>query len=357
MAAASRRNRAPAAEATIREVARAAGVSVATVSRVLNGKGPVAAETSQRVRESAQRLQYLPHAAARSLITRRHQTMGVLLPDLYGEFFSELIRGIDLAARARGYHLLVSSSHSDARRGGRDGAGDARPGRRARRDAALGAARADRFPTCRPSCSTRRARRPSPRLAARRQPRRRARHGASPRRARPPAHRLHRRTARQPRRRRAAARLPRGAGRPRPRGERRARVRRRLHRGGWTRGGAPLDRPAASVRARSSPPTTPSRSASSPPCAAAGVAVPRDVALGGFDDIPLARLVSPPLTTVRVPIAELGARAVERLFAAVDGADQRAEDRPPQDETVLTQLIARASSAPPSVYRTKEREP
>jgi LacI family transcriptional regulator len=56
----------------------------------------------------------VPHSAARSLITRRTHTIGALLPDLYGEFFSELIRGIDLAARARGLHLLVSSSHDDA---------------------------------------------------------------------------------------------------------------------------------------------------------------------------------------------------------------------------------------------------
>ena len=48
---------------------------------------------------------------ARSLITGRTNTIGAVLPDLYGEFFSELIRGIDLAARARGLHLLVSSSH------------------------------------------------------------------------------------------------------------------------------------------------------------------------------------------------------------------------------------------------------
>lgn len=100
--------------ATIRDVARAAGVSVATVSRVLNGKGPVAAETSLRVRAEAERLRYHPHAAARSLITRRSYALGVILPDLHGEFFSELIRGIDLAARARGYHLLVSSAHSDS---------------------------------------------------------------------------------------------------------------------------------------------------------------------------------------------------------------------------------------------------
>jgi LacI family transcriptional regulator len=99
--------------ATIKEVAREAGVSVATVSRVLNEKGPVRDETRQRILEVAGRLGYSPNAAARSLSTRKTGTIGVLLPDLYGEFFSEVIRGLDLAARRSGYHILVSSSHSD----------------------------------------------------------------------------------------------------------------------------------------------------------------------------------------------------------------------------------------------------
>ncbi|WP_158881740.1 LacI family DNA-binding transcriptional regulator [Rhodanobacter sp. L36] len=99
------------AAVTIKDVAREARVSVASVSRALNGGNGVTAETGQRIREVAKRLRYVPHAAARTLITRRTNTIGALLPDLHGEFFSELIRGIDLAARARGFHLLVSSSH------------------------------------------------------------------------------------------------------------------------------------------------------------------------------------------------------------------------------------------------------
>ena len=55
----------------------------------------------------------MPHGGARSLITRRTSTIGVVLPDLFGEFFSEAIRGIDRAARAAGYHVLVSGSHGD----------------------------------------------------------------------------------------------------------------------------------------------------------------------------------------------------------------------------------------------------
>ena len=98
--------------ATIRDVAREAGVSVATVSRVLNGSAHVSEATDRQVRAVANRLNYWPNGAARSLITSRTSTLGVLLPDLHGEFFSEVIRGVDLAARRAGYHLLVSSSHA-----------------------------------------------------------------------------------------------------------------------------------------------------------------------------------------------------------------------------------------------------
>jgi LacI family transcriptional regulator len=96
---------------TIKDVAREAGVSVATVSRVWNEAAFVSPETRQRVAAVATRLGYSPHGAARSLITRTTHAIGVLLPDLYGEFFSEIIRGIDHTAQAGGYHILVSSSH------------------------------------------------------------------------------------------------------------------------------------------------------------------------------------------------------------------------------------------------------
>ncbi len=100
--------------ATIKDVAREAGVSVATVSRVLNDSAAVSETTRVHVREVAVRLNYWPNGAARSLITNRTQVIGVLLPDLFGEFFSEVLRGMDSSARRAGLHLLVSSSHADA---------------------------------------------------------------------------------------------------------------------------------------------------------------------------------------------------------------------------------------------------
>jgi len=98
---------------TIKVVAAAANVSVATVSRVLNNHSNVTADVRDRVLRVADKLRYTPHAAARSLSSRRNRMLGVVLPDLYGEFFSELVRGVDQAAREHGLHLLVSSYHGN----------------------------------------------------------------------------------------------------------------------------------------------------------------------------------------------------------------------------------------------------
>lgn len=99
---------------TIKDVARKAKVSIATVSRALNKTGTVRPEICERVLDAARKLRYTPHGGARSLIVGRTHTIGLLLPDLHGEYFSELIRGVDRAARARGLHLLVSSSHGSS---------------------------------------------------------------------------------------------------------------------------------------------------------------------------------------------------------------------------------------------------
>lgn len=97
---------------TITDVAKAAQVSIATVSRVFNKSGRVDPETRRRVMEAANALNYIPDARGRSLSTRRAEVIGLLLPDLYGEFFSEVIRGADQTARQNCYHLLLSSSHN-----------------------------------------------------------------------------------------------------------------------------------------------------------------------------------------------------------------------------------------------------
>jgi len=97
---------------TIKDVAKQAAVSTATVSRVFNNTGPVDEETRQRVLDVSKELRYTPNAAGRSLSTKRTDALGLLLPDIYGEFFSEVIRGADQTAQQNRYHLLVSSSHN-----------------------------------------------------------------------------------------------------------------------------------------------------------------------------------------------------------------------------------------------------
>src|SRR6267378_618935 len=99
---------------TIKDVARESDVSAATVSRVINGHGNVTDATRARILGVAARLRYVPDSAARSLITGRTHTIGVLLPDVYGEFFSEIIRGMDQAARSRNLHLLLTGVHDSA---------------------------------------------------------------------------------------------------------------------------------------------------------------------------------------------------------------------------------------------------
>ncbi len=102
------------ASATIRDVAQVAEVSVASVSRALNGHSSVHPDTRARVLAAAKALGYVPHAGARSLSLARSHAIGVVLPDLHGEFFSEIVRGMDREVGARGYHLLLSNMHADA---------------------------------------------------------------------------------------------------------------------------------------------------------------------------------------------------------------------------------------------------
>ena len=98
-------------EITIRDVAYKADVSVASVSRAFNGLSNVRDETKARIMAAAAELGYVPHAGARSLSMARTQGIGVVLPDLHGEFFSECVRGMDREAHRRGYLMLLSNMH------------------------------------------------------------------------------------------------------------------------------------------------------------------------------------------------------------------------------------------------------
>ncbi len=95
--------------ASIEDVAQAAAVSTATVSRVVNSPNLVAPATAARVQRAMAELGYRPNPFAKGLTTHKSNVLGIALPDIHGEFYSEMLRGADAEARRLGYHLLVSS--------------------------------------------------------------------------------------------------------------------------------------------------------------------------------------------------------------------------------------------------------
>lgn len=332
---------------TIRDVARAAGVSVATVSRVLNRKDTVTAETERHVREVIRRLEYVPHGGARSLTTRRTHVIGVVLPEMYGDFFSEIIRGIDRVARPRGYHVLVSGSHSDpeeteavlhALHGRVDGLVLMMPGPgadpltrslpRGTPVILLNGPPGSRHPTL--SVDNR----AGARLAV--------------------DHLLdlgHRRIAL------IAGPEDNADAEERRRGYREALAARgleldeRLELPGDFRedSGFAAGEELARRASRGNAPTAvfAANDAMAIGCLAGlrskGLQVPEDLSLVGFDDVPNARYLTPALTTVRVPIAEVGGRAIERLLGSIDEPTGEGASR----EVVAPTLSIRDSTLAP----------
>ena len=326
---------------TIRDVARASGFSVATVSRVLNGSGPVKPETVRKVRDAATKLRFTPNVAARSLSTSRTHTLGVLLPDLHGEFFSEVIRGVDQTAQSHGYHVLVSSSHNSAAeiaaalqtmRGRVDGIAIMSPVSNAD---ALVADLPRSIPLVLLNCSAEVAGVDTLDIDNAGGARAMTRHLLA-----------------LGRRRIAFVRGPKGNadGQARLEG----------YRAALKEGGVPADRTLeldgdfqqqsgyrAAQHLLTMTPRPEALFAANDSMAIgaigalreAGVRVPEDVAVAGFDDIPIARYIHPALSTVRVDIAKLGARAVKVLLHAVGHKNEHARVR----ETFATELVVRAS--------------
>ncbi len=321
------------------------GVSVATISRVLNGKGPVREATRTRVLAAIESMGYVPHSAARSLSTRKTMSFGILLPEVHGEFFSELIRGIDLAARHSGYHLLVSCFHSDpaeaqavlrALHGRVDGLIVMTP-------SSGQASLPTRFPHGVPVVELSSGS-PSPVNDSIRIDNRGGARSAT-------EHLLdlgHRRIAMI-------------CGPPENSDARDRQL-------GFTEAladhGIALDptlllpgdfrelsgfRVGAAIADLPSRPTAvfAANDAMAVGCLAAfrdrGLGIPEDVALAGFDDIPIARFLTPGLTSVRVAIAAIGARAIELLLRAI-ASDS---DRSHHHEVVAATLVVRASTAAP----------
>lgn len=99
--------------ATLRDVARRAGVSIATVSYVLNGTRPVSLEVEARVREAAAALQYRPNRLARGLRRKRTHVLGLIVPDSANPFFAEVARGLEDLSFAHDYSLILCNSDGD----------------------------------------------------------------------------------------------------------------------------------------------------------------------------------------------------------------------------------------------------
>ncbi|MGQ9780116.1 MAG: LacI family DNA-binding transcriptional regulator [Bacillota bacterium] len=106
------------AHATVRikDVAQAAGVSVATVSRVLNGSEKVGPETRQRVLQAIERLRYTPDASAKALRSRRTNLIGVVIPDVSSIYYLELLKGIENTAIESNYNLIICDAQNSALR-------------------------------------------------------------------------------------------------------------------------------------------------------------------------------------------------------------------------------------------------
>ncbi len=100
--------------ATIREVSRLAGVSTATVSRVLNGTSNVAPPTRARVLEAIATLDFKPNTFARGLATNRSGGIGITVNEISSPYFGAFIQGVEQVVRAEGIHLMVSSGYADA---------------------------------------------------------------------------------------------------------------------------------------------------------------------------------------------------------------------------------------------------
>ena len=346
---------------TMRDVARAAGVSVATVSRVVNASAVVQEDTRQRVLAVANELRFSPNSAARSLITQRTHALGVVLPDFYGECFSELLRGIDQTAQRHDHHLLVSSSHHDPR-----GLAAAVRAMRGRVDGLLVMA-----PDVDVQVLLELLPHGVPTVLLNGAPVDGAVH--------PDVHSMtvdnfggaremtrhllalgHRRigfiagaarnadAAERERGHRAALR---GA---------RAAVDRALHvRGDFTEAGG--WRGARALMALPEPPTAIFCANDAMAIGAlsalhdAGVDVPGQVAVGGFDDIPVARFLNPPLTSVRVGIAALGERGAALLLKAL--AERRSIASAPSRDVLPTEVIVRHSCGAPAGARTSQLSP
>src|SRR2546430_8803228 len=101
---------------TIHDVARHAGVSAMTVSRVINEKPRVSVDTRKRVQASIAELGYVPNRLARGLIQRKTGAFGVIVPDVANPLFTLVVRGVEQVAWRAGYHVILCDTQGDLER-------------------------------------------------------------------------------------------------------------------------------------------------------------------------------------------------------------------------------------------------
>ncbi|MCW9017770.1 MAG: LacI family transcriptional regulator, partial [Kangiellaceae bacterium] len=99
--------------ATIYDVSVLAGVSLATVSRVMNNNAKVSEKTRQKVLAAMEELGYRPNTIAQSLASNRSNSVGILVSELYGYFYSAMLSGIEKELRRAGKHVIIAAGHSN----------------------------------------------------------------------------------------------------------------------------------------------------------------------------------------------------------------------------------------------------
>ena len=103
-----------AGKVTLKHIADELGVSAMTVSRALNNSGSVQGKTQERILETARQMGYRPNHIAKSLVSRRTYTLGVVIPEISHSFFPEVIRGIEEVVYDKGYQIILAHSSEDA---------------------------------------------------------------------------------------------------------------------------------------------------------------------------------------------------------------------------------------------------
>ncbi|WP_455539435.1 LacI family DNA-binding transcriptional regulator [Terrisporobacter sp.] len=98
---------------TIKDVAKLAGVSISTVSRVINDSKPVTDEVKQRVLDVIKETGYVPNPLARSLVTKKSKLIGVIVPEVSDSFVNEILNGIEAVAKMYDYDILLVNTYSD----------------------------------------------------------------------------------------------------------------------------------------------------------------------------------------------------------------------------------------------------